>query len=317
VPPSPMVARPFASLMEYRVLVAIAETGSLGRAARVLYLSQPTLSRHLANLEAALGGRLVERGHVGSRPTELGQVVVVQARTILERMGNLERDARTFADHRVARLSIGSFPSITAEVLAAPLASLTREALGFELFVGEPHEVVVRFRNLAFDVAILLTEAEAPPPVPEWAESETLLDDPLLVVLPPGHAAASRGCVDLEALAAEPWIASSSNVSPEYTILLRTFSEFGREPQFVARTADSMVNQRLVAAGLGVSLVPQLLVRRLSPAVVARPLQDGRFTRRIHMAWRTPPTDVTRKFLDSVRSAVRKRWPAVASWSQQ
>src|SRR2546423_11144552 len=102
------------SLDQLRVLRAVARHGSLGAAARALNLSQPTLSHHLAALEAIVGGRLVERSPRGSRLTELGELALVHAEGILDRADAAERELRDHARHGAAIVQAGTFPSARA-----------------------------------------------------------------------------------------------------------------------------------------------------------------------------------------------------------
>lgn len=274
------------SLDQLRVLAAIADTGSLAAAARELHLTQPTISHHLAALEANLGGRVVTRGPTGSRLTELGSIVLPQARAVTDQVAMVERDGRAFVEHGIATLDIGCFPTAAATLLPEPLADLRRRGQPFRLSVAEPPEIAAQCVRQAYDVAILASEPWTDAPAPATMSSRIVLDDPLLVVMPPDHPLTERRTLDLVDVLDEPWVITTRDADPEYTLLLRAFAERGRAPHFVARVDDVGVTQALVSAGLGLSLWPRLVTPNVLPTVQVRPISDPRFARRVHVAWR-------------------------------
>jgi DNA-binding transcriptional LysR family regulator len=269
-----------------RVLVAIADAESLAGAARSLYLSQPTVSHHLDALEATMGVRLVERRPSGSRPTELGEMVVAQSRSILTRVSDLEGTVRTLREHGVAVVNIACFPSAASALLARPLAALREAGMRFRLTVCEPPEVVRSIAEQGVDVVLLYSEHEGGPRVPDWLQTERLFDDPLLVLLPRDHELARGPYVRVAQLLDEPWITTTGDGDAEHILLLRAFADTGHEPQFAIRADDFHVKQKLVAAGLGVSLLPRIALGQLIDGVVAVPVNDARFARRIDVGWR-------------------------------
>src|ERR1700741_3738589 len=110
------------TLDQMRALRAVAECGSMSAAAGHLHLSQPTLSHHIAALEALIGGRVVARSRRGSELTALGTTALGHAEGILDRTAAAERELRATAAHGWNTLAVGSFPSAAATFLVPSLA---------------------------------------------------------------------------------------------------------------------------------------------------------------------------------------------------
>jgi molybdate transport repressor ModE-like protein len=292
------------SLDQLRVLRAIAQNGSLGSAARALGLSQPTLSHHLAALEAIIGGRLVERSPRGSQLTELGELALVHAEAILDRADSAERELRDHARHGAAVVQAGSFPSAGAVLMVPSLARVGEgEGAEYHLTVAESPELAEGLCDGRLHVALLMSEPDIPIQLGDDIASEPVLDDPLLVLLPPGHPAAAEDVVPLAALAGEKWISGVSDDDPPHGAILRAHLELGREARIGVRVDDYAVTEALVAAGMGVSLMPTIALDQLSGTVVARPLDDPRFARRIHIAWQTRPRrPAVERLVDAIRA---------------
>ena len=290
------------TLDQLRTLTAIANSGSLAGAARELHLSQPTISHHLAALEANLGGSVVKRGPTGSQLTELGRMVLPQSRAVADQIANIERDVRAFVQHGTATIDIGCFPTVASSLLPGPLARLRQHGPPFRMFVGEPTDIAANCARRAYDVAVLLSEPDTGVPAPEWMAARVLMDDPLLVIMPLDHALAAKRRLELADVINEAWISTTSDTDPEHTLLLRAFAERGREPTFTIRADDSQVSQALVAAGLGLALLPQLAAAQARPDIALLPIDNPRFVRRIHIAWRPNQSGIT-AFIDDVSQA--------------
>jgi len=303
------------SLDQLRVLRAVARHGSLGSAARALNLSQPTLSHHLAAIEAIVGGRLVERSPRGSRLTELGELALVHAEAILDRADAAERELRDHARHGAAIVQAGTFPSAGAVLMVPSLGCLGGDGAAYHLTVAESPELAEQLREGRLHIALLLSEPDIPVLLGEDIASEPLMDDPLVVLLPPGHPAADQEVVPLASLAGETWISGVSDDDPPHREIIRAYREQGIDVRVGPRVDDYAVTEALVAAGLGVSLMPMIALDQLSGTVVTRSLADGRFARRIHVAWHTRPRrPAVERLVAELRAAAARlvgesRWP--------
>jgi molybdate transport repressor ModE-like protein len=291
------------SLDQLRVLRAIALHGSLGSAARGLGLSQPTLSHHLAALEAIIGGRLVERSPRGSQLTELGALALVHAESILDRADAAERELRDHARHGAAIVQVGSFPSAGAALMVPSLAHLADEGAAYQLTVAESPQLQEQLRDGRLHVALVLSEPDVQPDLGEDITTEVVLDDPLVVLLRPGHPLAEQRQVTLADLAGETWISGEDDDDPPHRELLRAYRALGIEPRIGVRVDDYAVTEALVTAGMGVSLMPMIALGHLSGTVITRPLADTGFARRIHVAWHTRPRrPAVERLVDQIRA---------------
>ena len=182
-----MSSRPDLTALE--ILVGVAETGSLGAAARGLGMAQPNASRALARLERQLGLTLVVRTPGGSRLTTEGEVVVAWAREALTAMDRVVLGARSLAAERAAQLRVAA--SLTVAEYLAPrwLARFraTRPDLHVRLAVGNSGEVLDLVR--AGRVAVGFVET---PVLPRTVASTTVARDALVVVVAPAHPWARR-----------------------------------------------------------------------------------------------------------------------------
>src|SRR5690349_4549007 len=101
------------SLRDLRVLIAVVQTGSMGRAARQLATSQPAISRSISDLEHALGVRLVDRSRQGVEPTPYGHALVARGRAVLDELGQGIREIESIADPTAGHLRIGASIAVT------------------------------------------------------------------------------------------------------------------------------------------------------------------------------------------------------------
>jgi molybdate transport repressor ModE-like protein len=277
------------SLDQLRVLRAIASCGSLGSAARALGLSQPTLSHHLAALEAIVGGRLVDRSPRGSQLTELGDLALVHAEAILDRADAAEHELREYAEHGAAVVKAGSFPSAGAALMVPALARIASRGSAYHLTIAESPELVEQLHDRSLHVALVLSEPDLPLQLGDDIGTEAIVDDPLVVLLPADHPAARDSVVSLASLAGETWISGAFDDDPPHRLVIRAYRELGIDVDIGPRVDDYAVTEALVANGLGVSLMPMIALDQLGDSVVRRPLTDPRFARRIHVAWQTRP----------------------------
>ncbi|MEU6388025.1 LysR family transcriptional regulator [Streptomyces sp. NPDC046939] len=199
-------------LRHLKTVRAIADAGSLTRAAAALGLAQPALSAQLKRIERALGGELFERGRHGVRTTALGELVLERSRIVLPAVSDLQREAARFArtrpgrDRRRLRLGGTHGPLLGAMVDrladAAPAttvstcASWSERALAKQLTEGSLDFVLTGACGLA---------PPPEPPEPPRVRWEEIAVDPVHVMLPAGHRLARRREVELTALADEEW----------------------------------------------------------------------------------------------------------------
>jgi molybdate transport repressor ModE-like protein len=277
------------TLEHLRVLRAIQRHGSIAAAARSLHLSQPTVSHHLAAFEALTGGALVERSRRGSSLTELGELTLAHAELILDQVEAAENEIHEHVSHGASVLRVGTFPTAGVAFVAEPLGRLAQLGADYELTVAEAAALVPALRDHRLHIAVIYSEPDIPSGVGADIRTATLLQDRFAVLLPPGHPAARQDTVEARELAGETWISGALDEDPVHRLLIRAYREIGVEIKLGPRLDDFPLTDALVAAGLGVALIPETAARQLAGKALVRRLADPRFAWRIDVAWHTRP----------------------------
>jgi DNA-binding transcriptional LysR family regulator len=270
-----------------RVLVAVARYGSVTAAARALNYAQPSISHHIARLEAETGARLLQRAGRGIRLTEAGRLLADRAEEIIGRLDAAENELAAHVGLREGRVRLASFPSALGTIVPAAAATLEAESPGMDLMLAEaePPEALRMLRAGYVDVALVFrhyqedADSEPPGADEEGARGRLLLDEPVHLVTPaePGRAdggTAPAGPPDLAAYAQRRWIAGCERCRG---YLVRQCALAGFTPKISFTTDDYVAVQALVAAGLGITTLPGLCLRAARhPGVWAAPLPGAR-----------------------------------------
>ncbi|MGW6914335.1 LysR family transcriptional regulator [Kitasatospora sp. NPDC054939] len=151
-------------LRHLRVLRAIAREGSLAAAARALHFSQPTVTHHLATLEAHLRTPLVHRGARGAVLTDAGRALLPHAEAVLERILVAEREVRDLAEDGAATLRIGTFPTAGALLLPPAVRELHRQGVRISLTEGEMPTLLAGLRTHELQAALVFHQPAGPDP---------------------------------------------------------------------------------------------------------------------------------------------------------
>ena len=230
----------------------VARTGSLAGAARVLGCTQPAVSQQVRRLEQDADTPLVVRAGRGTLLTEAGQVVLRHADAIADRLEAAEHDLAALAGLQTGRVLVAAFPTAAAVMLPAVLAALLQRAprLDVRLTELEPPEAEAAVRDGSADIGVVFRHALDTAPVEGDLLRQPLTRHPVLAVVPVARRADLQ---DLAELAGERWIAGCDRCRAH---LLRCASAAGFTPDVHFATDDYVVAQRLVAAGLGVALLP-------------------------------------------------------------
>ena len=230
----------------------VARAGSLAGAARALGWTQPAVSQHVRRLEEAAGTALVVRAGRGVALTEAGQVLLGHADAVADRLEAAEQDLAALAGLQTGRVRIAAFPTAAAMLLPPVLVALLQRAprLDVRLTELEPPEAEAAVRHGAADLAVVFRHALDTAPVEGDLLREPLTRHPVLAVVSAARTAAPEQLGDL---AGERWVAGCERCRAH---LLRCASAAGFTPDVRFATDDHVVVQRLVAAGLGVALLP-------------------------------------------------------------
>lgn len=270
-------------LHQLEYLLAVAEEGSFSRAARRVGVAQPSLSQQVRKLEDGLGHRLLDRLPKGVVPTEAGRQLLEHARRVLAEIADARRRIGDTPGHVTGSLSVGAIPTIAPFLLPGVLRRFAARWPDVKLTVVEDvtTRLVTMLERGELDVAVT-SSLDAPPTV----HCEKAAAEPLRLMLPAGHALARRKAVPWAAVAGERLL-----VLQEMHCLAGQVSRFCdrqsrvRPPVFL-RGAQLSTIAAMVAAGLGVSVVPEMMCRADRWAGCAvRPLAGESPSRDLCVAW--------------------------------
>jgi DNA-binding transcriptional LysR family regulator len=261
------------NVQRLKLLREVAARGSFSGAAEALSYTQSAVSQAVARLEAEMGVPLIERDRRGVRPTAAGTALVEHAEGILSRLEAAEADVAAIAGVRGGRLRMASFPTAGATLMPVAIATFRAAHPEVELSLaeGEPEEIVPRLRSGEFDLALVYEFGGISERLAAGMRRFELLEDPIRVALPVGHRLAERETVRLEDLGEESWVQTSAP-TPYARYVIRSCHAAGFEPRVSFESDDFHTVQGLVAAGVGVALIPQLAVSTLRDDIVIRPL---------------------------------------------
>jgi DNA-binding transcriptional LysR family regulator len=261
-----------------KVLDEVARRGSFSAAADALDYTQSAISQQIAALEQEAGMTLLQRHPRGVSLTAAGQTLVGHAEGILARLESAEAALGAIAGLRGGRLRMASFPTAGATLMPLAIATFRARHPDIELTLaeGEPEQIAPRLRAGELDLALLFEFGDSAG-TDELTRVE-LLEDPLYLALPREHKLATKRKLRLEDLRGEAWVQTSSS-SPCARQVVRSCHAAGFEPNVAFESDDYQTVQGLVAAGVGVALIPELAlsvvrediaIRALSPRPPAR-----------------------------------------------
>jgi DNA-binding transcriptional LysR family regulator len=277
----------------------VAMLGSFTAAAKSLRYTQSAVSRQIAALEDDVAAVLFDRAARGVRLTEEGRVLLAHAEAVLDRLDVARRELAAIRDVDGGRLRIGAFATAEAALVPRAMVAFQRDFPRVELSLAEGLTAthVARLRAGELDVAVLNVAKGQTLDVPVTH----LLDDPPFVALPPAHRLAGRKALELGELAAEHWIAGSTTVEDT---LIGACLRSGFRPAVRYVVKEWTAKLGLVAAGLGITLVPSLLAGAVRPDVVVKPLRAAETTARAVVV-ATSDRAAAQKFLPYLADSAR------------
>src|SRR5437773_6248482 len=265
-----------------RVLKEVAYRGSLSRAADALDYTQSAVSQQIASLESEAGMALLERHPRGVSLTAAGQTLVGHAEGILARLDTAEAALSAIAGLRGGRLRMASFPTAGSTLMPLAIANFREAYPDVELSraEGEPEEIAPRLRAGELDLALLFEFRGVSEKLGSKYRRVDLLEDPMYLALPSGHRLVDEPRVRLEDLSAESWVQTSAE-SPCARHVVRSCHAAGFEPTVSFESDDYQTVQGLVAAGVGVALIPELALSSVRDDVFIRALHPKGPVRRV------------------------------------
>lgn len=261
------------SLTPWHTFVEVCRTGSLSRAALALGYTQSAVSRQIAGLERDFGVALLERLPRGVRPTTHGHALLRHANLLVAELDRA-RISVAAAAQGSPPLPVGGVPSSMIDLLPRAIAAAAEVLPGHRvtLTVGSSADLEERVRRGGLDVAVV---TDYPPGLApdDQLRRVRIVEDEMLVILPGAHPLAGHPerAVDLAELADEVWVEDNAGSA---TVLAHAAARAGFAPRTELEVGDLTGKIALVAAGLGVALVPGLLASTLRPEVTVRRLAD-------------------------------------------
>ncbi|MFJ9059031.1 MULTISPECIES: LysR family transcriptional regulator [unclassified Streptomyces] len=274
-------------LSRLRALHAVSVHGSVAGAAAALGYTASAVSQQITKLERETRTTLLERRGRGVALTEEALHLASTAQRLLAIVEQAETTLEQRRGQPTGRLSIAAFASAARGLLPGVLAELEREhpALDARLTEVDPHLSVDLVAKGVVDLAVAHDWDITPLPAPEGLAQAVLGEDRCDLLVPEGHPLAGREAVRREELAAERWVCQ-----PPGTVchdwLVRTLRAAGYEPDIRHQAEENHTQLALVAAGLGVAMMPRL-GRGPLPAGVAAVRLEPVPVRRLYALWRT------------------------------
>jgi DNA-binding transcriptional LysR family regulator len=288
------------SLAALEAFVAVADELHFTRAAARLHVAQPALTKRIQQLERDLQVRVFERDRRAVRLTPEGEMLLPKARQILGGAHDLLATARQLRRGDVGRLRIGFTPSAPYHLLPSIMRAFRRAHAGIECVLSEAssEEQLDQLAAGGLDVGILRPPRDCPASI----VCETFLEEPFVAVLPRGHRLLARRTVSLRDLSAEPFVLVARRVvTLVYDQILSACNAAGFTPRIVQEGSQIHAVAGLVAAGCGVSVLPESVTRLRFPNVQYRPLRQTTLSTVMAVAHRRDASSSVLGFVVQVR----------------
>jgi LysR family hydrogen peroxide-inducible transcriptional activator len=273
------------NLRDLRYLVALADLRHFGRAADACHVSQPTLSTQIRKLEDELGVALVERAPRQVMLTPVGADIVERARRVLADIEQMRETARRTSDPEAGSVRLGIFPTLGPYLLPHVVPKIRVRFPRLELLlVEEKTEVLLAMlRAGRLDAAVL-----ALPLHEDWLETEFLFEEPFMLAVPGSHPLASHRNLQLSELVDQHLLLlEDGHCLRDQALEVCALAGAGEKEGFRATSLETL--RQMVAAGVGITLLPMLAVK--PPVPESQSIQLLSFknpppTRRLALVWR-------------------------------
>ena len=287
-------------LRHLRYFVAVAEELHFGRAAKRLYIAQPPLSQQIQQLEEELGVSLFKRTNRRVELTDAGQAFLDEAYKILAHVEQAKLLVQRTARGEIGKLALGFVSSAAFELLPRLLSAYREQhpQIHVSLHEMEKDEQIAALFAKQIQVGLLR-------PTVDSAElcSEIILQEPLLLALPAQHPLVSKAQISIQDLANETFVLQPRHWTLGlYDRIMSLCHSAGFSPNVKQEAADTYLIIGLVAANMGISLVPASAQFLRSQGVVYRPLEGDITQIEMAMVWRRDDhSPVVEAFLELAR----------------
>lgn len=256
------------SMKKYEALVKTVELGSLTKAADALGSTQSRISHVLKDLEESFGFPLLRRSRSGVELTEAGAMLLPKMQAILEQNSALEELAAEIRSADAGTIRLGAFTSVAVHWLPGMIRTFQEQHPKVELQMlnGDYHDMEQWLINGDIDLGFVSL------PAPEGVQTIALYEDPLVAILPKMHSLAQMERIPIEAMTKDPFISLLQSSSQD---IHRALSKAGVRPNIKYTTKDDYAILAMVEQGLGISIVPQLLIQNRTQNLEVRPLEPS------------------------------------------
>ena len=254
------------SLQKYLAFITTVECGSLTRAAERLHYSQSAISRMIADLENELDLSLLERDRNGVTLTSDGEMLLPCAREVVNDCRKLMMQADSLKGLRSGMIRIGTFSSTATHWLPNIIREFQKDypAIDYELLLGDYEEIEKWVSEGRVDCGFTRL------PAPADLEAVPLEEDPFMAIVPEGHPLASEKEFDAAWFEREPFLLLEHGKKAEVSEYLEQHS---LHPKIHFTTWDDYAIMSMVEGGLGLSILPSLILRRIPYRIRAIPLK--------------------------------------------
>jgi DNA-binding transcriptional LysR family regulator len=291
-----------------RVLAEVAARGSLSAAADALGYTPSAVSQQIATLEREAGVELLERHARGVALTDAGEVLVDHAARLLAGEQAARSELTALVRGERGRVRMGWFTTAGAALMPRALARFLAEHAGVELLLTEsdPDAAAEALRAGDLDLALIYQFELDDDPAPDLSQTP-LIDDPAYIGVAAGHPLASRARLSLSDFRDEPWV-QGVRAGVTLTALPTACRAAGFEPRIVFRTDDHSVVQGLVAAGVGVALLPHIAVPTIRPDIAIKRVNGRGLQRAVRLAFapRRAPSPLAAAMADELNDAAAR-----------
>ena len=253
------------SLKKYEAFVRTVELGSLTKAAQSLGSTQSRISHILNDLEEEYGFRLMHRSRGGIELTEAGQLLLPKMNAIVQKAQELSECVSEIRSADAGTVRLGVFTSVAVHWLPGMIRAFqaAHPRAQLEMRSGDYHDVDQWLREGSIDLGFITL------PGPAGMRTIPLAEDPLVAILPKGHRLAALSQIPIEELREDPFISLLQSSAHD---IHRALDNAGIRPNIQYTTKDDYAILAMVEQGLGISIVPQLLIRGRTQNLEVRPL---------------------------------------------
>ncbi|MBN3836164.1 LysR substrate-binding domain-containing protein [Burkholderia sp. Ac-20344] len=282
-------------LKQLRAFVTLAEELHFGRAAQRLFIVQPALSMQIKALEAELGARLFERDRHKVELSDTGRVFLPEARATLQQAARAEQMARLSSRGEIGTLRIAFVSSVLPVLLPAVLRTMRERypLITLELKDMPTPDQIAALRDRRIDFGMIRLPAAY-----AGIDTRVVLEEGFVVALPLDHPLAAHDAIAPAALRGQPAFVLARRYAPGFhDDMLLALSRAGTTLEIAQEFGEFTTMLALVAAGMGIGLIPAEAASALPPNVLARPLDLAGHRTGIGLAWTDLDSPLKRAFV--------------------